>query len=384
MSHKLKLRQDDAFDYIDDLMHEKLQESKSFAFTPVNLKMFGKSVVKTGVKYRRDDSQEITEGSANMYGGDGIINVRVGTKDLKPKDNTGYVEDEDFAKAIWVVCHESVHVEQCNQKFRQIDADFKTVQQAIESMATCGNEIFYRNFHNYEKNTNELEAEYVGFMQMVDFLYDTFDYVSDADKEAIVVNLVNEHCERDYFLGPKGRKFHSIDEIASAFETAYVKSFDSPKEYPIPGTSDFNRLFGDINNSDCPNNDVLAKCMAGDEKLKLVFEKASSRMEQDSIAAAVTRRVYPNFGISYKCLENIDLSYQHVIADRYDEIMAEQSKTDTWYDRTYKEANERNFGTDVTMESKSEPETEDVEIHNNRRLPHIEWDNDEDKQDEFE
>ena len=242
MSHKLEISQTEAFRYVDMLMRRKSQESKAFDFTPVNLKMFGKSVVKTGVVYRRDDSQEITEGSANMYGGDGIINVQVGTKDLKPKDDTGYVEDEDFAKVIWVVCHESVHVKQCNQDFRQVDTDSKTIQQAIESIATCGNDIFYRNFHNYERDTNELEAEYVGFTQMVDFLYDTFDYVSDADKEAIVVNLVNKHCERDYFLGPKGRKFHSSDEITSAFETAYIKSFDSLKEYPIPGTSDFNRL----------------------------------------------------------------------------------------------------------------------------------------------
>ena len=124
--------------------------------------------------------------------------------------------------------------------------------------------------------------------------------------------------------------------------------------------------------------------MAGDEKLKTVFEDASSRLEQDSIAAAVTRRVYPNFGIGYKCLENVDLSYQHVIADKYDEIIAKRNKIDTWYDRTYKEAHGRYFGTDATVKSKSEPEIKGIERYNNRRLPYIDWGDDKDKQDEFE
>lgn len=78
-------------------------------------------------------------------------------------------------------------------------------------------------------------------------------------------------------------------------------------------------MFGDINNPDYPNNDVLAKSISGDKKFKTVFENAGSRVEQDLIVAAIIRWIYPKFGIGYKCLKNVDLSYQHVISDKCDE-----------------------------------------------------------------
>ena len=53
-------------------------------------------------------------------------------------------------------------------------------------------------------------------------------------------------------------------------------------------------------------------------------------------------------------------------------------------DKGYKEAMEQNFGTVVKIESELQSENEDVEMHNGRRLSHAKYDNDKNKQDEFE
>lgn len=277
MSYKLQLSRRRAFRYIDDLMNEKLQISKTLDFVPNSFGLFGKLLVKGGVKYRQDSSMGLTEGAANMYSDDGIHVVQVGTKGLIQNPVNGFVNDEDFVKVIWVICHEATHVKQCNHNFRQEDADFKVEQQAVEALAIHGNDIFYKNFHNYERNTNEIQAEYTGFSEMISFLHNEFDYVDSADIDNIAVNFVNKQCKRDYFLSSYGSDFHSVDEIMGAFEDAYINVFDHMQEYPIPGTPVFNRLFGDIDSPDCKNNDVLAKCLAGDEKLRTVFANAVDR-----------------------------------------------------------------------------------------------------------
>lgn len=323
MSHNLKLTRRDAFDRIDDLMAMKSKESRHFDFSPVNLKVFGKSVLKSGVKYSRDNSLEFTEGLSDMRNTDGVCHVQIGTKGLMP-DDTEYVDDEAFVKILWVICHESQHVKQCNDIFRQSDTSDVFAKQAIEVMAVHGNNIFYKNFHNYEHNTNEINAEYSGFTEAIRYLYGTFDNTSRTDIDDIVVNLVNKQCKRDYFLSSYGSDFHSVDEIMGAFEDAYINAFDHMQEYPIPGTPVFNRLFGDIDSPDCKNNDVLAKCLAGDEKLRTVFANASDRSEQLSIMASVTKRVYPSFGNSYKCLNDVDLSYEHLVEDKYAKIIQDK------------------------------------------------------------
>ena len=327
MSYKLKLSRVQAFDYINDLLYEKSQESKTFDFVPNFLTAFGFRWLAGHVAYELDDKLSVTEGLACMRNTDGIFRVKVGVRDLKLTNNDGYVNDGDFAKVIWVICHEAEHVRQCNNDFRQNSVSLMTKQQAVEALAIHGNDIFYKNFHNYERNTNEIQAEYAGFSEMVSFLHNEFDYVDSADIDNIAVNLVNKQCERDYFLSSYGSDFHSVDEIMGAFEDAYINAFDHMQEYPIPGTPVFNRLFGDINSPDCKNNDVLAKCLAGDEKLRTVFANAVDRSEQLSIMASVTKRVYPSFGDSYKCLNDVDLSYKHLVEDKYAKIMQNKSPT---------------------------------------------------------
>lgn len=381
MSTNLKLKKNAAVKSIRDFMDMKSNESLDFDFVPSGVKLLGFQITKPGVKYRFDNSESINEGGVNRRLDGAAMTVDIGMKEIASSKQP-YIEDEDFAKVIWVICHESVHVRQCNDTFRKTDADFANKQQAIESLAIYNNPIYYTDCHNYEKNSNELEAEYHGFLQMVDYFHDNFPYVSNREKNKMIVNLVNQHCQRDYFLGPKGRTFNSIDEIDEAFQDAYILSFTTMKKYPMPGTREFTRLFGDAYSGNCVNKDVLAICAGGDEKLRIVFENANSRFEQDLIVAAVNRRICSDYDSNSRCLDDVDLSYQHVIADKYDEIMAERSKAETWYDKAYKEVNERNFDTDV--ETKSEPEVKDVEMHNNRRLPHIDWGDDKDKQDEFQ
>ena len=134
MSHNLELTRRDAFDRIDDLMAVKSKESRCFDFSPINLRVFGKSILKSEVKYSRDNSLEFTEGLSDMRNTDGVCHVRIGTKGLMT-DNTGYVDDEAFVKVLWVICHESQHVKQCNNIFRQSDVSDAFARQAIEVMA---------------------------------------------------------------------------------------------------------------------------------------------------------------------------------------------------------------------------------------------------------
>lgn len=333
---KFGLSKNDTMHLLKELMSVKRIESVVLKYCPSGF-LFLKN---KGVNYRVDKTQKLTDGSSMMTEYGNIFAVNIGVQGMF--DNY-YVDDMDFAKVVWVLEHEFIHVCQCNDNFQKSNSSEFVKCQAIEVLSSYDNPIYYKSFHNYEKNSNELEAEYYGFVCMVDYLYATFDNVSVDYIDSIIVDLVNKQCENDYFLHPD-RKFTTVDEIKTAFQDAYVNSFYAMKDYPIPGTDTFDNIFGDVHSNHCLNTDSFACCMANDDKLRFVFEHANSRYEQDLIVACINKELHPEYCSSFRCLDDVDLSYDTVVLHRYDELIQADNISNSLYEQRYRETYERNFG----------------------------------------
>lgn len=255
-----------------------------------------------------------------------------------------------------MIQHESVHVEQCNNVFRLSDCNYFSKREALELVGLYDNTIYYKNFHNYERNSMELKAEYIGFLKAVKCFHDNFLNIDRCVKDSIIVDLVNKQCESDYFLQPD-YMFTTVDEIKTAFREAYVNSFDAMKEYPIPGTDTFNNIFGDVHSDHCLNTDSFARSMANDDKLRFVFEHADSRYEQDLIVASINKKLHPEYCSGFRCLDDVDLSYDAVILHKYDELVQSIRSSGSLYEQRYRETYERNFG----------------QLNKSRELPYVDY-----------
>ena len=93
------------------------------------------------------------------------------------------------------------------------------------------------------------------------------------------------------------------------------------------------------------------------------------------MVAAINCELHPEYKHYFKCLENVDLSYEHVIEERYTELVNEgKVEQDKIYDRKYEEAHERLFGDNSTKESAKQRDSQDrvkPKLDNGRRLPYI-------------
>lgn len=269
------------------------------------------------VKYKIDDSLDFGEGLSNSYNGI-VRSVVIGTKGLFDSD---IVRDEDFAETIWTVFHEGQHVKQSNEIFRNHDGDEYTIQQALEDMAMTDNELCYMNFHNYERNSNEIQAEMIGFMNTADYLR-MLGY-SDESVNNVMLNVVNKKCQRkSYFL--QGHHYNDVNDVINDFQELYINSFDDMIEYPMPYSDNFKYHFGDVRSKDCPNKDCFAICAGQDVQLRTVFPMAQNKLEQLKIMSAVACRVHYGLEFCYPVIGDMDLSYETIIEQKYEAYMRKQ------------------------------------------------------------
>ena len=323
----------------------------------------------------------------NDANGDYIRIGQSGVKEYSSLFGKDYIDIIDYARMILNVYHESQHAIQCNDVFNTSDS-FAQVQ-AIENIAGYNNPEYYVCGGNYQINLSEIDAEHSGFLALKAYLSKTVG--EDMTKE-IIVNLVNQKISDSdgrYFIKNTNGQFSIDDEnvmerIDDAFADAYAASFDTWKRYDLDGPIPDMLLEMGIDKPD-----AFKEYVKTDKKARSVYEHARTREEQDLVVAAINCKLHPEYKHYFKCLENVDLSYEHVIEERYAELVNEgKVEPDKIYERKYEEAHERLFGDNSTKDSEKQmfKERDNVQpkLHNNRRLPNIIYDDDADKQTQLE
>ena len=288
------------------------------------------------------------------------------------------VDDTDYARMILNVYHEGQHATQFNQFFQSDDEFAKN--QALEEIAKYNNPEYYLCGENYKINSNEIQAEYVAFKRLNGYLS---SIVSNKEKKEILLNLVNQkivESNGNYFIADKGGVFtkdekdtignNIIEKIDDAFADAYAASFDTWKRYDLDGP-----VPEILTEMGIDKSDEFKEYVNTDSKARSVYEHARTREEQDLVVAAINCELHPEYKHYFKCLENVDLSYEHVIEERYTELVNEgKVEQDKIYDRKYEEAHERLFGDNSTKESAKQRDSQDrvkPKLDNGRRLPYI-------------
>ena len=94
------------------------------------------------------------------------------------------VHDEDFARVVLNMYHESTHVQQKNYIFRQEQLDEISKKQLIQEIACAGNYDYYFNDNgNYRVNASEIQAEKEGIHNAYEYLCDEFPYIDTKEHE---------------------------------------------------------------------------------------------------------------------------------------------------------------------------------------------------------
>ena len=219
------------------------------------------------------------------------------------------VSDTDFAKIIINMYHEHMHCMQKNNLFKQEHPDENSMNQMIQEIACMYSNDYYLDGSNYRFNANEIQAEQYGIESAYEYLCDEFPDVHPDQLESIIVDIVNEKARMtSYFI--KDKQYASVDEILSAFDDAYDKSFMETRFYPVniplENTEDPVRRYI-ISHTD--TRAAYLNCLSDDD--------IPRGLKQDRCIASVCMKLYPAIEKNYPGLQDTDLSYETCITKPY-------------------------------------------------------------------
>lgn len=306
--------------------------------------------------------------------------VTIGMNEILTASGTGFhknnpkISDDVFANVVLNMYHEKEHCIQKNELFRKEILDEFEQKQLISEIACIENGEYYKGDGNYTKNINEMEAERKGVASAYEYLRKEFPWLDKTDNngvnklEEILVNIVNEKKTKTYFLEDFS-DFKCLDEIYAAFDKAEKDS------YIASDNSQNRRYVVTVTNP----KDPVKKYMQDHSEAKEVYLSLADPLEKDRCVAAINLKLHPEWFELYPALKHMDLSYEHVIEERYAELVNEgKVEPDKIYDRTYQETNERLFGDNNTRESEKQREFQKKErirpkLSDSRDLPYIDY-----------
>ena len=219
------------------------------------------------------------------------------------------VSDTDFAKIIINMYHEHMHCIQKNQIFKQEHLDENSMNQIIQEIACMYSNDYYLNGSNYRFNANEIQAEQYGIESAYEYLCDEFPDVPADQLESIIVDIVNEKAHMtSYFI--KDKQYTSVDEILSAFDDAYDKSFMETRFYPVNIPLE--------NTEDPVIRYIISHTDTKAAYLNCLSDDNTPRgLKQDRCVASVCMKLYPAIEKNYPGLQDTDLSYETCITKPY-------------------------------------------------------------------
>lgn len=260
------------------------------------------------------------------------INVVVGTKEINHTYFYQNVSDEVFVRTILNMYHEFEHCYQKNVAFRQESLDECTKKQLIQEIACAGNYDYYFNDNgNYRVNASEIQAEKEGIYNTYEYLCDEFPNVDAKEHERIILNIVNNKMMTLSYFVEQSTPFTSLQEVEDAFDDAYDTSFTKDREYHVGSEH---------------TQDAVKQYMQTHKDARKVYLSLHDPLEKDRCIAAINLKLHSEWLEQYPALNDMDLSYERIIEDRYAELVSKgKAEPEKIYERTYEEAKQRNFGT---------------------------------------
>lgn len=211
-----------------------------------------------------------------------------------PYLKSSVVLDEDFASVILNMYHEEMHIIQKNDVFRKQNLSECEQNQLIQEIACMYSRDYYLNGSNYCFNANEIQAEQYGIESTYGYLCDKFPNISDDQIENIIVNVVNQKAQTSYFI--ENRTYTSLNEILSAFDDAYDRSFTKTRDYRV-------------NISSADTDDPVHKYILSKPDAKIAYldclsgDKETYALKQDRYVTSICMKLYPKIINYYPFLQ---------------------------------------------------------------------------------
>lgn len=277
-----------------------------------NINDLGYQLFKTsGLKFIKNKRMSIL--SAGTYRNDNgyATKVEIGTSELKnAKDDNFHfirgnikVSDEMFVWVILNMYHEKAHCIQKNELFRQSNLDGHTRNQLIQEIACNASHKYYHGEGNYRLNASEIQAEKEGILGAYEYLCDKFPNVDEKEHEHIVLSIVNDKMMNSSYFVKQSKPFTSLREVEDAFDDAYDESFTKKRTFLMEREP----------------KDPVKIFMNDHEDAKDMYCTESIAVKQDKYIATIALKLHPEWLDAYPALQDMDLSYENVIAKPYRE-----------------------------------------------------------------
>ena len=268
------------------------------------------------IQYDLSDQRSIYE-AGTYYDNNGYaIKVKIGVQEIEhPKQSfikrrNPIISDKDFTQIIINMYHEYTHCIQKNQTFRQENINEYERQQMIHELACIDNPEYYKDNSNYSKDANEIQAEYYGVRSAYNYMCDAFSETSPEYIESVILEIVNEKMMYSTYFLKQTELFTSLDDVYTAFEDAYEKSFTAEQLYFVNQT---------------PTNDRVKLYMQDHDDAKEAYPSFSDKKDKDSCIAAINISLHPAWQKHYPELKNMDLSYETWVTKPYQVIKNKKS-----------------------------------------------------------
>ena len=248
-----------------------------------------------------------TYGDVNGY----AIGVEIGINELEyakdgkfhlSRDNVE-ISDDIFARIILNMYHEKSHCIQKNELFRQSNLDGHTRNQLVQEIACSASHKYYCGESNYRFNASEIQAEHYGIMCAYNYLCNEFPNVVEKEHECIILNIVNDKMMNLSYFVKQSKPFTSLQEVEDAFDEAYDNSFTKKRTFMMEREP----------------KDPVKIFMNDHEDAKEMYCTESIAVKQDKYIAAIALKLHPDWLDAYPALQDMDLSYENVIANPYRE-----------------------------------------------------------------
>lgn len=278
-----------------------------------NINDLGYQLFKTsGLKFIKNKRMSVWRAGTYRDDNGYATKVEIGTSELENVEDDKFhltrdnirIPDEMFVQVVLNMYHEKSHCHQKNELFRQFHFNSQEeYNQLVQEIACNASHEYYNGCSNYRFNASEIRAERDGIVGAYEYLCDKFPNIDEKEHEHIVLNIVNDKMMNSSYFVRQSNPFTSLQEVEDAFDEAYDNSFTKKRTFLMEREP----------------KDPVKIFMNDHEDAKEMYCTESIATEQDKYIAAIALKLHSEWLESYPALQDMDLSYENVIAKPYRE-----------------------------------------------------------------
>ena len=278
-----------------------------------NINDLGYQLFKTsGLKFIKNKRMSVWRAGTYRDDNGYATKVEIGTSELENVEDYKFqltrdnikIPDEMFVRVILNMYHEKSHCHQKNELFRQFHFNSQEeYNQLVQEIACNASHEYYNGCSNYRFNASEIRAERDGIVGAYEYLCDKFPNVAEKEHERIILNIVNDKMINSSYFVKQSKPFTSLQEVEDAFDEAYDNSFTKKRTFLMEREP----------------KDPVKMFMNVHEDAKEMYCTEFIAVKQDKYIAVIALKLHPEWLESYPALQDMDLSYENVIAKPYRE-----------------------------------------------------------------